>query len=115
MKAELLVWRTLRLGWDSDAATRLYLLSQLTLSFVGDSFPSSRHRLEHLLCLWLVSRDSQLAALLCELPVLCNEFHLTPDFFGPLLLNPPAHRLFHYAAVAPLPAALVSWRTHPAS
>jgi hypothetical protein len=32
-----------------DAVTNVYLFSQLTFSFVGDSFPSSRHGFEPLL------------------------------------------------------------------
>jgi hypothetical protein len=50
--------------------------------------------LERLLSLRVFNSDSELEAVLGELTVLSNEFHLV---FPHLLLNPLAHHLFHYA------------------
>jgi hypothetical protein len=70
--------KTVFVRQNVEAATKINLLSQLKLPFVRNSFPSSRHGLEHLLPPSLVSSESQLATLLGELPVLSYEFHLMP-------------------------------------
>jgi hypothetical protein len=56
--------------------------------------------LERLLSLRVFNSDSQLEAVLGELAVLSNEFHLV---FPHPLLNPLAHHLFHHGP--PLPGS----------